>query len=75
MNGATPDRLWIGLDLGTSSLKGVALDTDGRAVAEARESYAMAGPSCRETPPLATASPPIAPPHGRGSGAGLSTTP
>lgn len=39
------DRLWIGLDLGTSSLKGVALNAEGRAVAEAREAYATARPS------------------------------
>jgi len=45
MSASPGDRLWIGLDLGTSSLKGVALDTDGRAVAEAHEAYATARPS------------------------------
>jgi len=38
-------ELWIGLDLGTSSLKAVALDADGRAVAETREEYATARPA------------------------------
>jgi len=41
---AAADRLWIGLDLGTSSLKGIALDAGGRVVAEAREAYATARP-------------------------------
>lgn len=45
MNAPSPDTLWIGLDLGTSSLKAVALDTHGRAVAEAREGFATARPS------------------------------
>ena len=45
MSASPGDRLWIGLDLGTSSLKGVALDADGRAVAEAHEAYATARPS------------------------------
>ncbi|RTH03065.1 xylulokinase, partial [Thermus scotoductus] len=34
----------IGLDLGTSGLKGVALDENGRKVAEARASYPLATP-------------------------------
>ncbi len=36
--------LFIGLDLGTSSLKAVALGGDGRAVAEVRETYDTARP-------------------------------
>jgi xylulokinase len=36
---------YIGLDLGTSSLKGVALDALGRLVASEREGYATARPS------------------------------
>jgi xylulokinase len=38
------DKLWIGLDLGTSSLKAVALDAHGHAVAEARGEYATVRP-------------------------------
>ena len=45
MSAASPDGLWIGLDLGTSSLKGVALGADGRVAAEAHEAYATARPS------------------------------
>jgi xylulokinase len=45
MDASPADKLWIGLDLGTSSLKGVALDAEGRAVAEAREAYATVRPS------------------------------
>ena len=37
--------VFIGLDLGTSSLKGVVLDDAGRAVATARESYRTARPA------------------------------
>lgn len=44
MNASAADRLWIGLDLGTSSLKGVALGADGRAVAQAHEAYSTARP-------------------------------
>lgn len=35
---------WIGLDLGTSALKAVALDDDGRALAETRQGYHTARP-------------------------------
>ena len=42
--GAMTPRAWIGLDLGTSALKAVALDADGRALAEAREAYDTARP-------------------------------
>jgi xylulokinase len=35
----TREQVWVGLDLGTSSLKGVALDASGRVVARAREGY------------------------------------
>ena len=45
IDAAAADRLWIGLDLGTSSLKAVALDAGGRAVAAAHEGYATARPS------------------------------
>jgi xylulokinase len=38
------DKLWIGLDLGTSSLKAVALDEHGHAVAQARQGYATSRP-------------------------------
>ena len=44
MSAETVDTLWIGLDLGTSGLKGVALDARGHAVAEAREGYATVRP-------------------------------
>ena len=45
VSASSADKLWIGLDLGTSSLKAVALDARGHAVAEAREGYATARPS------------------------------
>ncbi len=41
----TSDALYAGLDLGTSSLKGVVLDAGGRAVAEVRRVYGTARPS------------------------------
>ncbi|HZL64058.1 MAG TPA: FGGY-family carbohydrate kinase [Thermoleophilia bacterium] len=40
----TADPLYAGLDLGTSSLKGVVLDAEGRAVAEVRRAYETARP-------------------------------
>ena len=40
----TSGDVYIGLDLGTSSLKGVALDADGRAFASDREPYDTARP-------------------------------
>jgi xylulokinase len=40
----TGDGVFVGLDLGTSSLKGVALDANGRASAAAREPYETARP-------------------------------
>ncbi len=40
----TEDALYVGLDLGTSSLKGVVLDAEGRAVAEVRRAYETARP-------------------------------
>ena len=46
--GATTTRkggaLYVGLDLGTSSLKGIVLDAEGRAVAEVRRAYETARP-------------------------------
>ncbi len=47
------DTVWVGLDLGTSSLKAVALDGSGAAVAEAREGYdtARPGPGLAEQDP------------------------
>ena len=42
--GAPETRAWIGLDLGTSSLKAMALGEDGRALAEARQGYGTARP-------------------------------
>ena len=49
----TSDDVYIGLDLGTSSLKGVALDADGRAFASDREPYetARTGPGRAEQDP------------------------
>ena len=44
MGASAADRLWIGLDLGTSSLKAVALNAQGRAVAEERQGYVTARP-------------------------------
>jgi xylulokinase len=47
------DTVWVGLDLGTSSLKAIALDGSGAAVAEAREGYdtARPGPGLAEQDP------------------------
>jgi sugar (pentulose or hexulose) kinase len=47
------DTVWVGLDLGTSSLKAVALDGSGAALAEAREGYETArpGPGLAEQDP------------------------
>jgi len=49
----TSDDVYIGLDLGTSSLKGVALDAAGRAFASDREPYdtARPGPGLAEQDP------------------------
>lgn len=41
----TGDALYVGLDLGTSSLKGVVLDAGGQAVAEVRRVYGTERPS------------------------------
>ena len=40
----TGDALFIGLDLGTSSLKAVAVDAGGEIVARAHAGYATARP-------------------------------